>query len=152
MGIPVQLSDYFGRGFVALCFCADAEMGDLLLERLQQNLSDIPIQLCLISQSLPATTEVDGVQIFLDEEGKAASLYDAGPRTLYVLHPDGYIAARRFDSDFQDISALVRHAVGEDVVGTQTRLRRASGAHPRYRQTIDKVQRVVYTDDTSNAW
>ncbi len=128
MGISIQLSDYFGRGFVALCFCADAEMGAQVLERLQENLSDIPVQLCLITQSLSATTEVDGVHLFLDEDGKAASTYNAGPRTLYVLRPDGYIAARRFDSDFQDISALVRHAVGEDVVDTQTRLRKASSA------------------------
>ncbi len=127
MDIPVPLSDYFGRGFVAFCFCADVEMGILVLERLQENLSDIPIELCLISQSLPATTEVDGIQVFLDEEGKAARAYNAGPRSLYLIRPDGYIAARRFDSDFHDISALVRHAVGEDIVDTQTRLRRASG-------------------------
>ena len=128
MGIPVLLSDYFGRGFLALCFCADVEMGILVLERLQENLSDIPIELCLISQSHPASTPIDGIQIFLDEEGTAASAYNAGPRSLYLIRPDGYIAARRFDSDFQDIAALVRHAVGEDVVDTQTRLRKASGA------------------------
>jgi 3-(3-hydroxy-phenyl)propionate hydroxylase len=128
MGIPVPLSNNFGRGFLALCFCSDAEMGILVLERLQENLSDIPIEPCLILQSHPATTAVDGVQVFLDEEGKAASAYNAGPRTLYVIRPDGYIAARRFDSDFRDILALVRHAVGEDVVDTQTRLRKASGA------------------------
>ena len=128
MGIPVPLSDYFGRGFLALCFCADVEMGILVLERLQENLSDIPIELCLISQSHPASTAIDGIQIFLDEEGKVASAYNAGPRSLYLIRPDGYIVARRFDSDFQDIAALVRHAVGEDVVDTQTHLRKASGA------------------------
>src|SRR5205823_7835281 len=73
MGISVPLTDYFGRGFVALCFCEDVEMGILVLERLQENLSDIPIELCLISQSHPATTAVDGIQVFLDKEGKAAS-------------------------------------------------------------------------------
>ena len=48
-----------------------------------------------------------------------------------MLRPDGYIAARRFDSDFQDIPALVRHAIGENVVDMQTRLRKASGAEHR---------------------
>jgi len=103
-------------------------MGILVLERLQENLADIPIELCLISQNYPASIAIDGIQIFLDEDGNAASAYNAGPRSLYLIRPDGYIAARRFDSDFQDIAALVRHAVGEDVVDTQTRLRRASGA------------------------
>jgi hypothetical protein len=75
---------------------------------------------------LPAAVAIDGIQVFLDAEGKAASAYNAGPRTLYLIRPDRYVAARRFDSDFNHISALLRHAVGEDVVDTQTRLRRAT--------------------------
>ncbi len=128
MGIPVSLSDYFGRSFVALCFCADVEMGMFVLEGLLENLPGVPVELCLISQSLHAGTTVDGIQALIDVEGKAANIYNAGPRTLYLIRPDGYIAARRFDSDFNDISALVRHAVGEDVVGTQARLRAIAGS------------------------
>ncbi len=150
MDIPISLSDYFGRCFIALCFCADIEMGMLVMQRLQDNLPEIPIGLCLISQSLPATAAVDGIQVFLDVEGKAASAYNAGPRTLYLIRPDGYIAARRFDSDFNDISALVRHAVGEDVVDTQTRLRKATESQES--QAIDNPQALVYTDVTSTSW
>lgn len=149
MDIPVFLSDHFGRGFVALCFCADVEMGMSVLQRLQDNLVGIPVELCLISQSLPATA-VDSIQVFLDAEGKAASAYNAGPRTLYLIRPDGYICARRFDSDFNDISALVRHAVGEDRVDTQTRLRKVTASQES--QTIDNAQSVVYTDVTSETW
>ena len=149
MGIPVSLSDHFGRGFVALCFCADVEMGMSVLQRLKDNLAGIPVELCLISQSLPATT-IDSIQVFLDADGKAASAYNAGPRTLYLIRPDGYISARRFDSDFNDISALVRHAVGEDRVDTQTRLRKVAGSPES--QTIDNAQSVVYTDVTSGTW
>ena len=112
-------------------------MGMLVMQRLQDNLPEIPIGLCLISQSLPATAAVDGIQVFLDVEGKAASAYNAGPRTLYLIRPDGYISARRFDSDFNDISALVRHAVGEDRVDTQTRLRKVAGSPES--QTIDNA-------------
>jgi hypothetical protein len=140
VGIPVSLSDQFGCGFVALCFCADVEMGMSVLQRLKDNLVDIPVELCLISQNLPATA-VDSIQVFLDVEGKAASAYNAGPRTLYLIRPDGYISARRFDSDFNDISALVRHAVGEDRVDTQTRLHKIAGSPES--QTIDNAQSVV---------
>jgi len=136
MGIPVSLSDYFGHGFVALCFCADVEMGMSVLQRLKDNLVGTPVELCLISQSLPATA-VDSIQVFLDAEGKAARAYNAGPRTLYLIRPDGYISARRFDSDFNDISALVRHAVGEDRVDTQTRLRKVADSPES--QTIDNA-------------
>lgn len=150
MDIPISLSDYLGRSFVALCFCADVEMGMSVLERQREILPDIPVELCLISQSLHASTTIDGIQAFLDVEGKAANIYNAGPRTLYLIRPDGYIAARRFDSDFNDISALVRHAVGEDVVDTQARLRKITGSQDG--QTIDNAQSVVYTDVTSEAW
>jgi len=150
MDIPVSLSDYLGRSFVALCFCADVEMGMSVLERQREILPDIPVELCLISQSLPPSTTIDGIQEFVDVEGKAAYIYNAGPRTLYLIRPDGYIAARRFDSDFNDISALVRHAVGEDVVDTQERLRKVTGSQGG--QTIDNAQRVVYTDVTPETW
>jgi 3-(3-hydroxy-phenyl)propionate hydroxylase len=149
MGIPVSLSDHFGRSFVALCFCADVEMGISVLQRLKDNLAGIPVALCLISQSLPASA-VDSIQVFLDAEGKAANAYNAGPRTLYLVRPDGYISARRFDSDFNDISALMHHAVGEDRVDTQARLRTVAGSQES--QTIDNAQRVVYTDVTSRTW
>jgi 3-(3-hydroxy-phenyl)propionate hydroxylase len=149
MDISVSLSEHFGRGFIALCFCADVEMGMSVLQRLKDNLTGIPVELCLISQSLPATA-VDNIQVFLDAGGKAANTYNAGPRTLYLIRPDGYICARRFDSDFNDISALVRHAVGEDIVDTQTRLHTVADSQES--QTIDNAQSVVYTDVTSNSW
>jgi len=125
-GSPVSLSDYFGRGFVALCFCADVEMGMSVLQNLQTNLPDIPIELFIVSQNLPAVAAVDGVHVLVDAEDKATSIYNAGPRTLYLIRPDRYIAARRFDSDLNDIAALLRHAVGQDVVDTQTRMRRTA--------------------------
>ncbi len=123
-GAPVSLSDHLGRGFVVLCFCADVEMGMSVLQNLQTNLPDIPIELFVVSQNLPAVAAVNGVHVLVDAEDTAASTYNAGPRTLYLIRPDGYIAARRFDSDLNDIAALLRHAVGEDVVDTQTRMRR----------------------------
>jgi 3-(3-hydroxy-phenyl)propionate hydroxylase len=125
-GTPVSLSNYFGRGFVALCFCADVEMGMSVLQNLQPNLPDIPIELFVVSQNLPAVTAVDGIHVLVDAQDKAANIYNAGPRTLYLIRPDSYIAARRFDSDLNDIAALLRHAVGEDVVDTQTRMRRTA--------------------------
>lgn len=123
-GAPVSLSDYFGRGFVALCFCADVEMGMSVLQNLQIKLPDIPIELFIVSQNLSAVAAVDGIHVLVDAEDKSTSTYNAGPRTLYLIRPDRYIAARRFDSDLNDIAALLRHAVGVDVVDTQTRMRR----------------------------
>ena len=73
---------------------------------------------------MPAVSAEGGITIVLDADHKAASAYNAGPRSLYLIRPDRVIAARRFDSDFNDIPALLRHSVGEDVVDTRSRIRR----------------------------
>src|SRR5260370_1792010 len=66
----------------------------------------------------------DGITIVLDAERKAATIYNAGPRSLYLVRPDRIIAARRFDIDFNDIPALLPPAVGEDGVDSHRRIPR----------------------------
>ncbi|HLL79212.1 MAG TPA: hypothetical protein VKT25_06920, partial [Ktedonobacteraceae bacterium] len=123
-GAPVSLLARSNAGFLALCFTADIDMAMRALAKIPMDMSEIPINFYLITPTLPATPTQQGVTILLDEQRKAASAYNAGPRTLYLVRPDRVIAARRFDSDFNDIPALLRHAIGEDVVDSQTRIPR----------------------------
>lgn len=44
------------------------------------------------------------------------NIYNAVLRTLYLIRPDRHIAARRFDSDLYELPALIRHAIGKDLV------------------------------------
>lgn len=127
-GQPISLLERFGQGFVALCFTRDVEMAISVLRKVPMELSGVPIGLYIITPTLPDVLPVEGVTVLLDAEKKGASAYNAGSRTLYVIRPDRVIAARRFDSDFKDIPALLRHAVGEDVVDTQTRIARPKSA------------------------
>ena len=124
-GAPVALLERCAAGFVALCFTNDVEMALAVLQQVPMQVSGVPVSFLIITPSIPDTPGSEGITIVLDGERRAASLYNAGPRSLYLLRPDRIIAARRFDSDFNDIPALLRHAVGEDDVDSQTRL-----AHP----------------------
>lgn len=123
-GLPVALLERCATGFVALCFAHDAEMALSVLRQVPVQVSGVPVSFLVITSSAPALPGSDGLTIVLDGESKAASIYNAGPRSLYLVRPDHIIAARRFDSDFNDIPALLRHSIGEDDVGSQTRIPR----------------------------
>lgn len=123
-GAPVSLLERCAAGFVALCFTNDVEMALAVLQQVPMQVSGVPVSFLIITPSTPALSASDGISIVLDGDRKAASIYNAGPRSLYLLRPDRIIAARRFDSDFNDIPALLRHAVGEDDVDSQTRIAR----------------------------
>lgn len=131
-GLPVSLLDGCAEGFVALCFTTDAEMALSILQQIPMQVSGVPVSFMLITPHMPAMPASDGIPIVLDVGRKAASAYNPGPRSLYLVRPDRIIAARRFDSDFNDIPALLRHAVGEDHVDSQTRIQRPQSASTSY--------------------
>jgi 2-polyprenyl-6-methoxyphenol hydroxylase-like FAD-dependent oxidoreductase len=131
-GAPVSLLARSNAGFLALCFTSDIDMAMRALTRIPMDMSEIPIDFYLVTPTMPAVPTQQGVTIVLDEQNWAASAYNAGPRTLYLVRPDRVIAARRFDSDFNDIPALLRHAIGEDVVDSQTRIPRPEIASTGY--------------------
>ena len=123
-GVPVALLEHCAEGFVALCFTNDVEMAFAVLQQVPMQVSGVPVSFLIITPSTPDLPASDGISIVLDGKRTAASIYNAGPRSLYLVRPDRIIAARRFDSDFNDIPALLRHAVGEDDVDSQTRIAR----------------------------
>ncbi len=129
-GMMVPLLGQLSCGFLALCFTNDVDMAMSVLRRIPMDTSGIPVLFYLITPAMPAATAGDGIRILVDAEGKVARAYNAGPRSLYLVRPDGIIAARRFDSDFNDIPALLRHAIGEDVVDSQTRIPRPEMVSP----------------------
>ena len=85
-----------------------------LLLRSTTDLPDIPVALYLVVPKSPTTPATDAVCVLLDGEGKGASAYNAGHRSLYLVRPDRHIAARRFESDLGELPMLLRYAVGEE--------------------------------------
>ncbi|MBA2288106.1 MAG: FAD-dependent monooxygenase [Ktedonobacteraceae bacterium] len=112
-GIQVSLLDIFGHSFVALYFCQDGATGLAALQHIQPDLPTPPLKLYLVTPNAPPEGQSEGIPTLLDPDGKGATMYHAGPRTLYLVRPDRYIAARRFDSDLGELPALLNAAVGE---------------------------------------
>jgi 3-(3-hydroxy-phenyl)propionate hydroxylase len=113
---PVPLLDHFGRGFVVLYFCSDADAGIAALSRVQPELPDLPVALYLLTPQPPAQPVPPGLHVLLDAEGKGATAYNAGTCTLYLVRPDRHIAARRLDCNLSELPALLQHAVGARVM------------------------------------
>jgi len=109
---PVSLLDCFGQSFVLLYFCSDADDGLFALHRVRADQQKIPLALYLIAPKPAKIFVDDGVHVLLDGEGKGASAYNTGSRTLYLVRPDRHIAARRFESDLSKLPMLLRRAVG----------------------------------------
>src|SRR5712692_8559435 len=111
---PISLLDRFGQGFVVFYFCADAGAGLSALQKVLAHLPPIPTSLYLVVSMPPAAPVTGDICVLLDGEGKAASTYNAGPCTLYLVRPDRHIAARRFDSNLSELPTLLHHAIGTE--------------------------------------
>jgi 3-(3-hydroxy-phenyl)propionate hydroxylase len=112
-GELVLAADLFWRNFVVLYFCADPDRGIHAVQRLRSALPRVPTTFCVISPHVPVKPPPEGIKLLLDREGKGATVYSAGSRTLYLVRPDKHIAARRFASDLSELPTLLEHAIGD---------------------------------------
>lgn len=118
----ISLLDCFGKSFVILSFCENANEGITALQDVQKlMISNIPICFYLITSQKPSVQIAESVQVLLDEDGKGAATYSSGSCTMYLLRPDRHIAARRYSCDWQEFPSTLLIAIGN----LDTRLSRA---------------------------
>lgn len=117
-GQPVPLLDHFGKSFVVLYFCNDANAGIEAFQRVLADVPQLPLTCYLVTERQPTRSIPQEVCVLLDPENKGALAYNAGLRTLYLMRPDRHIAARRFESNLSDLPLLLRRAVGESLSAT----------------------------------
>lgn len=116
-GTSFSLLDLFGECFVVFYFVVDADAGAAALDRARAHLlsdfpPNVPLSLNVISSGPPHNPLPDGITFLPDPDGRCAAAYSAGPATLYLIRPDRHIAARRFNSNASDLTALLRRALG----------------------------------------
>jgi 3-(3-hydroxy-phenyl)propionate hydroxylase len=84
-----HLTEMFGAGFVLLCYSANGEL-PRELAHLGRSQSPSPVSLvvaCIASSGRAATN------VYLDRLGQFRSRYAAAPGCVYLIRPDGYLAA-----------------------------------------------------------
>ncbi len=113
---------------MVLYFCSDVDVGIAALHNIQADLPNLPVALYLVTPHCPTQSVPVGIHVLLDSGAKGTTAYNAGTCTLYLVRPDRYIAARRFDCDLSELPALLRHAIGARVMPTAPHTSMSAGA------------------------
>jgi 3-(3-hydroxy-phenyl)propionate hydroxylase len=106
---PQRVLDLIGPHFVILYFCDNAKPAAKNLETAlykgPDTLPALPLKIYLVSRH-------DQFQLLTDPDGRFARAYAAPPGALYLLRPDGHIAARGFNFPLERLPEILRRASG----------------------------------------
>lgn len=109
-----RLLDLLGREFVVLYWAGDRLEASLRqLETALQTAPDVPFKAYLVTTQLASLETSSSVQILWDETGDMARTYAAQPGTLYLVRPDGHVAARGLAFPLPQLADTLRLAIGE---------------------------------------
>lgn len=112
-GTPSRLRALIGDKVIGLYVSSDASDAARFATRALATLSSSPSQRYLVGPLQPSALAVpDTVGILDDHHGRIADTYKAGTGTLYLLRPDGHIAARTSGPDAEPFPRLVDLATG----------------------------------------
>jgi 3-(3-hydroxy-phenyl)propionate hydroxylase len=113
-GRCVELRRLLGSAFVALYFGASASDAEGLAGELLQADLPAPTRLCLVlgddpgTRPAPSSARREEVRTIRDRSGGLGRLFASRPGTLYLVRPDGHIAARRRRLRPGDLARFVR--------------------------------------------
>ena len=89
---PVFLRHLLGRGFATLVFGGDRSGGPVFAPQCP-DLPTVPVQIYSVLTRAPETDPM--MPVLVDADGSLHQAFAAQPGTLYLIRPDGHIAARR---------------------------------------------------------
>lgn len=106
---PLWLRRLFGTGFVALYFTHDEAASRLFAQEVARH-EPVGLTLWPVLPDSPRITP--GLPAVWDHTGELGHAFAARPGTLFLIRPDGHVAARRRKADAQELVRLVELAVG----------------------------------------
>lgn len=112
---PTNLRKLFGAGLVALYFAPHAASARAFAAEAGATAPAVPTTLYIV---VPEATDLQPpilqqrVRLLLDTQSVLAKAYDAQPGSLYLIRPDGHLAARRRMVRQGELDRLVHVACG----------------------------------------
>lgn len=98
-----------GSGFVLLHFAFDEQAARQAARAVRERAFVAPVRLLNI---LPESPRAPAGEVLVDTEGEFLDTYDGQPGTVYLIRPDGHLAARRRKSQPEQWPELVARACG----------------------------------------
>ncbi|MGH3978017.1 MAG: FAD-dependent monooxygenase [Pseudonocardiaceae bacterium] len=113
---PVRLRRLLGAGFVALYFAPDQVAARLFADAVSAARHPVGLTLWPVLPDAPCNpTNASAVW---DRTGELSRAFAAQPGTLFLVRPDGHVAARRRRARPEEVTDLVRLASGNSLPGT----------------------------------
>ena len=107
---PIFMRHLLGSGFVALYFTAHPQDGQVFEQAGCTRLPGLPVKVYTVVKESP---EAPVMGSFLeDTNGVLAKVFAARPGTLFLIRPDGHIAARRRNARPEELAELLCRACG----------------------------------------
>lgn len=114
---PIRLRRLLGTGFVGLCFMEDEAASWLLAHEIARQ---EPVDLTLWPVLRDAPRAPMGSAVW-DHDGELSQAFAARPGTLFLIRPDGHVAARRRQAGAEEVARLVQLASGNPASATARR-------------------------------
>jgi len=119
----IYLHKLFGKGFIALLFAADLAAALAFAAEAFAVSLVTPTQLYIVTaDSAPNAALPQNVHLLRDPERALSKLYRARPGSMYLIRPDGYLAARRRTVRPAEFRSLVHFACLADAQPEHLRL------------------------------
>jgi 3-(3-hydroxy-phenyl)propionate hydroxylase len=108
---PVFLRKLLGSGFVILYFAGDTEEGKSFAQADCPRLPGLPLRAYSVVTHAP---DAGGAEqpLLIDEDETLKKAFAGQPGTLYLIRPDGHIAARRRDAQVDEVGEMLCRACG----------------------------------------
>jgi 3-(3-hydroxy-phenyl)propionate hydroxylase len=126
-GESKRLCELFGRDFVVLFFAPNAHKAAAQLQTVIRDLPDLPVKIYAVVAQNPGGFRLPLFTPLWDANGTLARTYAAQPGTLYLVRPDGHIAARGWAFPLPELPEKLRLAAGFKRRAKSSQLRAESG-------------------------
>jgi 3-(3-hydroxy-phenyl)propionate hydroxylase len=124
---PIYLHKLFGKGFVALLFATDLAAALAFAAEAFARPPTAPTLLAIVTaDAAPSAALPQNVHLLRDPERALSKRYGALPGSMYLIRPDGYLAARRRTVRPTEFTALVHFACLADAQPERMRLKMSS--------------------------
>jgi 3-(3-hydroxy-phenyl)propionate hydroxylase len=107
---PAFLRSLVGDGLLTLIFPSNPKAAQAFIETARSMEPNLPNR--IIPVFLQAPTEPVGAEFLLDTDGSLQQALDGRAGSLYLIRPDGHLAARRRNADAAELASLVCQACG----------------------------------------
>ena len=108
---PGRVLDLIGPHFVLIYFCDKPSLVAYQLEEALKPVNNLPLKVYLVSQQSHHLNHRD-YRLLTDTDGNFSRVYSAQTGTLYLLRPDGHIAARGFHFPLDKLAETLELASG----------------------------------------